>query len=216
MKKFLNNNKKVCLFGIGIILLVLIIVVVILLSRDKDNSEVIYNPDAERFVNEYEVLNNTAVDNDDGKLYPNVDIPSDNVIDYSNSYEILEIFDDKETAVVYFGYSTCLYCRSAIEVLCDAASETDLDKIYYLDAEKKDRNYTKIINVLGDSITVNEKGVKEIPLPLVLFISRGDIVSYWKGTLSSQKDPYIKLDASQKQGLKEIYINGINDVISSK
>lgn len=216
MKKKLNNNRKVCLFGIGIILFILIIVIIVmLLSKGEDSSEVIYNPDAERFVNEYEKLNNTE-DTTNGKLYPNVDIPSDNVIDYSNSYEILEILDDKETAVVYFGYSTCLYCRSAIEVLCDAASETDLDKIYYLDAEKKDRNYTKIINALGDSITVNEKGVKEIPLPLVLFISRGDIVSYWKGTLSSQKDPYIKLNDSQKQGLKEIYINGINDVISSK
>ena len=43
----------------------------------------------------------------------------------------------------------------------------------------------------------------------------GQIVSYNKGTLFSQEDPYTELDASQIQGLSEIYRYGIRDVLEA-
>ena len=50
---------------------------------------------------------------------------------------------------------------------------------------------------------------------LVMFIVNGNIVSYNKGTLFSQTDPFVMLDSSQAMGLSEIYQYGINDVIES-
>ena len=43
----------------------------------------------------------------------------------------------------------------------------------------------------------------------------GNVVSYNKGTLFSQEDPYVELDDYQVEGLSEIYRYGINDVLDS-
>jgi len=51
--------------------------------------------------------------------------------------------------------------------------------------------------------------------PLVIFVANGRVVSYNKGTLFSQEDPYTELDKSQVEGLSEIYKYGIRDVVDS-
>ena len=51
-------------------------------------------------------------------------------------------------------------------------------------------------------------------VPLVIFVVDGNIVSYNKGTIFSQDDPYKELNKSQIQGLSEIYKYGINDVVN--
>lgn len=235
MFKKLGNKKMLLLMVVGFLV---IIGIILLIVFGKDHF--FKYSDAKKFENEYEKLNDELTD--DGKKYPEVDIPSDNIIKYSNIDEILKIFNDRGNAVIYLGYPTCLYCRSAIEVLCDAASETDLDIIYYLDVEdvwnvkKTDENnkvvvvkeahekYDELLDILGDNLTENyvitdnngeriELEERRLSVPTVLFVSYGQIVSYNVGTLFSQEDPYIKLDELQINGLKEIYYYGIRDVL---
>ena len=207
LKKLVKDKKNICIIGT----ILLVIIVVIILSILFNNNNIIggfANSDGVRFKEEYEKLNEQQ--NDEGKIYPKVNISSNNIMKYTSVKEILNIFNNKEDAVIYFGYSTCVYCRNAVQVLCDVADDTELDKIYYLDVEKNDSE--KLLNKLDTKFVTKDN---EIYAPLVLFISNGKVVSYNKGTLFSQDDPYVELDDSQVEGLSEIYRYGINDVLNS-
>jgi len=91
---------------------------------------------------------------------------------------------------------------------------TELDTIYYLDVEDTSNSrYKDLYSILGNELTIVENGKQKIEEPLVIFVGSGNIFNYNIGTLPSQEDPFIKLDESQKEGLKGIYSNGINDVL---
>lgn len=203
------NKKRIFIISGTLVITIALIILIINLFGNDGLISITKNPDGEKFENEYEELN--GVKTEDGKEYPEVNISYSKIIKYTNVDEIVNIFNNDKSAVIYFGFSTCTYCRSAIEVLCDTAKETELDTIYYFDV-KENNNYDKLLNVLDERFITDEN---KIYAPLVLFISNGDIVSHNKGTLSSQDDPYVELDESQKQGLSEIYWYGIRDVVES-
>lgn len=210
----LKDKKKLCMLIGGILLIFILIFIVLFFLVNNKLLVKVNNSDGAQIAREYESLNDKI--SEDGKKYPIVDISSDNVMKYSNLDEILEIFESNGDAVVYFGYATCVYCRTAVQVLCDTAKNTELDVIYYLDVEEKGGRYDELLNVLGDELVDSIDGVRKITSPLVIFVANGKVVSYNKGTLFSQEDPYIVLDNSQISGLSEIYKYGINDVLESK
>lgn len=212
IKKILNNKKL--LLTIAILLIVAIIVFCALLLNEKKLVINIINQDGIQIQNEFEVLNDT--NDDEGRKYPEVDIPKDNILEYTTISEVLNIFNSKDDAVIYFGYPSCAYCRNAIQVLVDTAKKTELDVLYYLNIDEDDKSYDELMTALGSDFIIETEGSRKVYMPLVIFIVDGDIVSYNKGTLFSQEDPYVPLDDSQVEGLSEIYRYGINDVVSSK
>lgn len=209
-KKLFKKNikkKKMILLLIIIIISIIVLLSIIFsisifntLSREKFS----YN-----FKKEYEKLNNKETDF--GQKYLEINIPSRNKMKYSSVEDILEIFNEKTDAVIYFGNSNCAYCRPAAEVLINTANDTKIRKIYYLDTNDKTKNYDSLLNLFTNEYIEDNK----IYSPLVLFVAKGNIVSYHKGTLFSQDDPHTGLDNSQKEGLSEIYKSGINDVLKS-
>ena len=210
LKSFFDKINK---FYILIIVIVFIVLVIVGGSYFLSNSISIKKTNG-MIVEQYEKLNNVA--SEDGKKYPRVDISSYDNMKSISVEEVLEIFRNNKDAVIYFGYPTCLYCRTAIQVLVDTAKNTELDILYYLDVEKRFDKYDELLNVLGDNFILEENGVKEVYSPLVIFVAKGQIVSYNKGTLFSQDDPYVELDKSQIEGLSEIYRYGIRDVLESQ
>lgn len=86
--------------------------------------------DAYKFKVEYETLNNQ--DNGYGKKYRELTINKKNRMKYSTAKEIVEKTENKETFIVYFGFSKCPWCRSMIENLIDLSIENNID-IYYVD-----------------------------------------------------------------------------------
>lgn len=228
---------------IKILLLIIIILViggVLFLKFRTKNNVADFSNDEDKFISDYEELNYKESVN--GNDYPTVTL-DDNRIKYIDIDETLEILDNGY-GVIYFGYPTCIYCRNAIQVLIDTVKETELEYIYYLDISKiwnvkeLDENgnvievqeandkYSDLLNALGEEFlsdyVIEDKEGKEINLsekrveiPLVVFVVNGDIVSYRKGTLFSQMDPYIPLDKDQVAGLSEIYKYGINDVLNA-
>lgn len=241
-KKIDDKKKKIILIGGGI-LLVVVLVFIFSGIFGEEGFLTVKNEDGVRFANEYEKLNNQELEN--GKKYPKVEIPNDNIIKYASVKDVINVFKTSGDAVVYFGYSTCLYCRNAIQVLIDTAYESELDVIYYIDMEevwdeyKIDENgkvvktkeanedYYKLLDLLSEELVYNYKiendtgkeiavGVKRIEAPLVIFMTNGMVSSYNKGTLFSQANPLIEMDESQKKGLGEIYYYGIRDVVTAK
>ncbi len=207
-------------------------------DKNKKETEV---TDAIKFKEEYEKLNNQVNPNNQ-KEYPKVSIPKDNVMTYLNVEEVLDLLD-KKTGVIYFGYPECPWCRNAVPVLLDAALNTGLARIYYYNAnqiknikevnddgniietQKAKKGYQELLDAL-DSIleeyTLTDKegntvstGEKRIYVPLVVFVKDGQIVAHHSATVDSQKDPYVKLNATQKEELYNIYVDNITKVTDS-
>ena len=207
-------------------------------KEDKKETKV---SDATKFKEEYEKLNDEINPNNQ-KKYPKMNIPSDNVIKYVDVNEVLDILDSK-TAVIYFGYPECPWCRNAVPVLLNAAVGMGLSRINYYNANQiknvkevdKDGNiietqkakdgYRELLEAL-DSILeeytltdANGKtvhtGEKRIYVPLVVFVKDGEIVAYHEATVDSQEDPYILLDDKQTEELYNIYVDNIGKITNS-
>lgn len=195
------KNKKSVMIVLGIIIGVVILVSVGIWIVNDDSD---YN-----FKDEYEKLN--GVSTRDGNKYPDVTIPLDNIVRKVDYDTVIDILNKGGNGVIYLGYPKCVYCRSAVQVLLDTAKDTELSEILYLDIEKKNKKYKKLMKVMDEKFIVTEE--KKIYAPLVLFVVEGEIVSYNKGTVSTHTDPYKEMGTSQIRGLAEIYKYGIRDVL---
>lgn len=90
--------------------------------------------DAYKFKNEYESVNDQETSS--GKKIRNLTIADNNPFVYKTPEELVKMIEDKKTFVVYFGFSTCPWCRSVINSLVDASLEKDVKKIYYVDVKE--------------------------------------------------------------------------------
>ena len=98
--------------------------------------------DAYKFKEEYEALNNQQIGETKLK-HREVNIPDDNPFVYATANDILGMMDNNESFVVYFGFSSCPWCRSVLPTLIEVSEELKLEKIYYVDV-KDIRNKLKV------------------------------------------------------------------------
>ena len=182
------------------------------------------NSDAYKFKKEYESYNNK--ENSNGKEYRKVKIPNDNPFIYKTADEIVQMMDNRETFVVYFGFSTCPWCRSVLSTLIDVAKDNNLDKIYYVDVKdirdtreldedgnvitSKDgsEGYYKLIdkmsNVLAEYTLTNKDGdsisagEKRIFAPNVVAVINGVADKLDTGISDKQTDAYMELTDEMK------------------
>lgn len=193
--------------------------------------------DAKKFKEEYEALNGKYASKTN--IYPNLEISKSNPIKYANADEIIRIIK-KGTGVIYFGYPECPWCRSSIPSLFKAATEADIDTIYYMnlkderdiktvntDGEIKEEkaptdDYLKLLDTLNDylddyileDVKGNEvnSNTKRIYVPMVIFVKDGKVIGIHNDTIESQKDPYQQLTDKQEEELTLIYLNFMNKI----
>ena len=188
--------------------------------------------DAFQFKKEYEALNGKKTTN--GEKYLEVNISKDSKVYYATYQQIMDLLDHG-TGVIYFGFPECPWCRNAVPVLLEAAEETPIDRIYYFNAlsmrDKKslDENgniiteqegteeYYQLVealrSVLGPYEGLNDDTILRLYFPTVVFVKDGEIIGSHEGTLNSQENPYIELSKSQKEELKQVYVNFIHKVL---
>ena len=156
--------------------------------------------DSLKFKKEYESINGEK--SKSGKEYRTLNISKDNPFIYTTADNIVKKMNKKETFIVYFGFSTCPWCRSIIEELINCAKDYNVDKIYYVDV--LDIRDTKEIKDNGEIETTKEgtKGYKEL-------LSKMDNVleNY---TIKNENDEEIKLDE------KRIYAPNVVAVVDGK
>lgn len=187
--------------------------------------------DEEKFEQEYEKLNGKT--NDSDVEYKTIDIPTKNKVEYINAKEVIEILEGK-TGVIYFGFPECPWCRNALPVLMEAVKESNIDKIYYYNAlsirdkkhldddgkivvdEKGTKDYQRILELLGDKADVydglEDESIKRLYFPTVVFVREGKVISLHTSTVESQTDSSKELTKKQTKELKQIYLDGINEV----
>lgn len=227
----MERDKKILLGIIGIILIAAIIIVVLVV---RENSKIEYREDALKFEEEYEALNNQGNDYND-KLYLELDISKENVIEYATEERIVEVLKDGD-GVIYFGFPNCPWCRAMINPLLETAKDNNIKKIYYLNIldirdayEVEDKEvlrtkegsdaYYKILDELAEylsdySITdVKGKeyatGVKRLYAPTVVMVKDGEVKAFHEDVVESLEDPYAGLNEEQDQELRTIF----NDMI---
>lgn len=212
--------------GIKLLIIFLIILICIITFITVKKNRV--TKDEKSFKKEYERYNGYT-NPGSNKKYFDVNIEEKNGIKYLGDDEVIDMLQNK-TGIIYFGFPTCPWCRSMIEVLLDAKDSTNQKNIYYYNAldirdekvledgkvkttKKGKKNYYKILDILGDKASVYEgledDSIKRLYFPTVVFVRNGKIVDIHISTVDSQEDPYKKLNKKQKAELKKIYTRGI-------
>ena len=181
--------------------------------------------DSEKFKEEYESQNGKK--SKSGKENRKVSISEDNPFVYTTAENISKKMDNKETFIVYFGFSTCPWCRSIIEELIKCAKDSKVDKIYYVDVldirdtkeldeegnikttKEGTKGYKELIdkmsNVLSDYTTTKEEGEeisleeKRIYAPNVIAVVNGKATKLEEGISEDLKDPYMELTDEMKK-----------------
>lgn len=210
---------------IGIIILVLSSLIFLSSCGQKTSS------DAVKFKKEYEKYNGQK--DSKGNHYPKLEISKNNIVEYIDAKEALNILNSK-TGIIYMGFPTCPWCRNALPVLLDAAKESNLAKIYYLDVEnirdekklEKDgkiktikegtKEYQDLLVRMYDFLNPYEDlqdiSIKRIYVPLIVSVKDGKILKTHMSTVDSQSNPYEKMTEEQKKELKKIYVDMMKDV----
>lgn len=225
------KNKLVWI--IVAVLLVCNIGLVAYLITNNDNNPSQNGPvscDADRFQSEYESLN--GKDNGYGGKYLEISIPIDNKIEYVNSTRVKQVLTNG-TGIIYFGFPECPWCRNIIPTLLDVANEYDVDILYLNNKAERDtiklgedgkvkmekegsKDYYEILDLLGEKASVydglNDETIKRIYFPTVVFVKDGEIVAFHEGTVDSQEDASVYLDATQQKELKTT-LRGYFDLI---
>lgn len=219
-------KKNIIIYTIMIVLMALLIIV----GLYKNQNVVI--SDSEKFKKEYESLNG-IYDEERKHEYVEVEIKEDNPIVYASYEDIVNILENG-TGVIYFGFKECPWCRNAVPVLIDAASELGIDKIYYYDnknmrdkksldednniivEEEGTKEYQKLVELMYDYLPtyegLNDDTIKRLYFPTVVFVKDGKIINLHTSTVNSQEDPYKNLTNTQYAELKQIYMDGFNEV----
>ena len=200
-------------------ILVIIALVLLLIITGCDYEKKDKTSDALKFKNEYESINGDKVGNTEYRVR-NLTIPEDNPMVYADANDIITMMDNNDTFVVYFGFSSCPWCRSVLPTLLEVADELDIKKIYYVDVKdirdqmKVDDNgkvvlekegsegyiglLNRLDNVLEDyTLDVDGKeistGKKRIYAPNVVSIVNGEAKELETGISDKQDDPFMEL-----------------------
>jgi thiol-disulfide isomerase/thioredoxin len=121
-------KKKVFVMGI-------LVIIVSLLTGCSKELNASSNNDALAFKEDYESLNGKETSTS-GVLYRSIKIPENNPIIYSTFEEVAKKIENKETFIVYVGFSACPWCRSVIPYVLESAKENNVDKIYYVNVRE--------------------------------------------------------------------------------
>ncbi|WP_075877265.1 TlpA family protein disulfide reductase [Merdibacter massiliensis] len=124
--------------------------------------------------------------------------------------DVLSIFENKQSAIVYFGYVGCPWCAEAIPIMDEVAKAKGLTICYAptYDGEK----YTlqgdirnKIFSYLNDFLSEDDDGNKAMYVPFVVVIKDGTVVSAHEGTVSTHNAHERVMNDSEIIELTNIY-----------
>ena len=209
-----------------ILSILLIVILLVSLAGCKSTTDL---KDANKLKKEYESQNGKETKS--GKKMRKVSIDKDNPFVYTTAEKISKKIDKEETFIVYFGFSTCPWCRSVIEELIHCAKDHNVEKIYYVDisdirdtreivdgeiktTKEGSKGYMELIDKLGEvlddyKVTVTDSDEEEISLeekriyaPNVIAVVNGKAKQLETGISEDLKNPYDKLTTKMK---KETY-----------
>ena len=135
----------------------------------------------------------------------------DNVFVQISMQEAIDLFENKETALIYFGYPSCPWCIEALPIMNEVAESVGKE-IYYVQTRDEDRNllYTDeekeaILSYVGEFEDRDDEGNLALFVPLVVSVKDGVAVSGNVGTVDSHDAHERRMTEEETQQLREIY-----------
>lgn len=224
----------------SIFVVIALIIVLIITGCSYEKKDKI--DDALRFKEEYESINGDVVEGTNYKVRE-LTIPEDNPIVYAEANDIISMMDNNETFVVYFGFSSCPWCRSVLPILLDVAEESNIEKIYYVDVKdirdkleinedgevvtvkEGSEGYIGLLNRLDDvlddyTLEYNGKEVetdeKRIYAPNIVSVVNGEAKELETGISDDQDNPYMELTEDMKKDTYNKFKCSIKCVLENK
>lgn len=214
-----------------IIVILLIVLVATMVTGCKES-------DGVKFKKEYESLNNKEAFSPEYK-YLEVNIPKDNKIIYKSDSEIIDVIKN-ETAVIYFGFNSCPWCRSMVENLIKVTDDLNIKNVYYVDVKdirdtlEVDENgnilrtktwtpaYRELLTLLDEHLDYyvitdkdgNEVETKEkrIYAPNVVVVKDGKVLGLTTGISENLKNPFGEISDIHKKESYDMLYELIDDI----
>ncbi len=191
--------------------------------------------DALTFKEEYEALN-------EQEGYREVEIDEDNPFVYSSLEEVIEMMEDEETFIVYFGANWCNWCRSVLPTCIEVADELGIETIYnvnvrpdndidqdirniyeldedgnaYLAHEGSD-DYQTFLQLANNILLADDNmpSEKKVYAPNFILIRKGVAIEIATGISSLQSSKTEELSTEMLEEMREIFTNFFNDYLDA-
>lgn len=223
-----KNNKLMLIILVILTLCVVGVCTYAVLNKEEKET------DAIKFLNEYSELNG-KVNETNGKNYVNVTISNTNTVKYIDENKAISLLEEG-TGVIYFGFSTCPWCRSLVSTLTSVAEEKN-ETIYYLDIldirssfeltegkvnklKEGTEGYYRILELLDEELETFhltdeagnkfDTGEKRLYAPTIVAFNKGKITDVHVGTVESQESGYDTLTDTQIEELENRIIKLLN------
>ncbi|MBQ7889128.1 MAG: hypothetical protein IJ356_05170 [Erysipelotrichaceae bacterium] len=149
---------------------------------------------------------------------------SDHVFLEASFEEVLDAIENKQTFVLYIGFSTCPWCLEAMPILNEVAKEFDAS-ISYINTRPdntreselrvlENEGYAAFRDVVIDVLSENDEGEKHLYVPFVFFFKEGQIVSYHEDTFPEHDAHERTMTQEEIERLTEIYRDGFESLLS--
>lgn len=136
----------------------------------------------------------------------------DNVFKEITMDDAITIFENKQSAVIYFGFPSCPWCLEALPILNEVAKSKDIEILYVMTRDKErnllysDDQKATILKYIGEYEDRDKEGNLSIYVPLVIVCENGEAVKGHLGTVESHDAHERVMDEKEKSELKEIYL----------
>lgn len=126
-------------------------------------------------------------------------------------FEVLDMIENKDSAVIYIGRPGCAWCQEAVVVLNAVAKEYQ-QPVYYVhtrsdynvsDAGKED--FKVIEQFLYDYLLADEDGERYMSVPDVLFLKNGEVDGNHVGTVESHDAHERVMNKEETEQLTGLY-----------
>lgn len=129
----------------------------------------------------------------------------------SNMKEMLTMFKEKKSGVVYLGYPDCPWCIEALPVMNEIAKaeETKISYVQTRDSEKKllysEEEKKELIPYVEQYLNKDEDGAYQLYVPFMVVIKDGKAVAGHIGTVDGHDAHERKMTKEESEDLKKIY-----------
>lgn len=126
--------------------------------------------------------------------------------------EAIDMFENQESGILYFGFPDCPWCLEALPIMEEAAKENGKD-IYYVRTRDDERNliYTDeeksaILSYVGQFEDTDDEGNAALFVPLVVTVKDGEAISGHVGTVEGHDAHERVMSQDEQDQLKKIYV----------
>ena len=137
--------------------------------------------------------------------------------------DALNAIENKQTFVLYAGFSTCPWCLEAMPVLNGVAKEFDVTVSYINTRPDHTReselrvtdnpDYVKFVEVMNDVLSTNDEGEKHMYVPFVFFIKEGEVIFFHEDTFPEHDAHERNMTEDEVARLTQIYRDGFTALL---